>query len=119
MYRIQHFVTKFVSDLRQIGGFLRVLRFSSVNKTDLHDITEILLKVALNAIILFYILATCTSIYFNLPLFYHVLISCVYTMYHIRFLVYIQCTTYNHCMWYIVYTQEIKTHTYLKKIIQQ
>jgi hypothetical protein len=33
MYRIQHFVTKFVSDLQQIGGFLRVLGFSSVNKT--------------------------------------------------------------------------------------
>ena len=84
MYRIQHFVTKFVSDLQQIGGFLRVLGFSSVNKTDLHDITEILLKVALNTINLFYILATCTSIYFNLSLFYHVLISCVYTMYHIQ-----------------------------------
>jgi hypothetical protein len=53
MYRIQHFVTKFVSDLQQIGGFLRVLRFSSVNKTDLHDITEILLKVALKTINLF------------------------------------------------------------------
>jgi len=35
---------KFVSDLRQVGGF------SSTNKTDRHDITEILLKVALNTI---------------------------------------------------------------------
>jgi len=26
-YVIQHYVIKFVSDLRQIGGFLRVLRF--------------------------------------------------------------------------------------------
>jgi hypothetical protein len=25
---VQHFVIKFVSDLRQVGGFLRVLRFS-------------------------------------------------------------------------------------------
>jgi hypothetical protein len=36
---------KFVSDLRQDGGFLQV---SSTNKTNSHDITEILLKVALN-----------------------------------------------------------------------
>jgi len=27
MYSTQHYVTKFVSDLQQIGGFLRVLRF--------------------------------------------------------------------------------------------
>ena len=27
MYSIQRYVIKFVSDLRQIGGFLRVLRF--------------------------------------------------------------------------------------------
>ena len=36
----------FVSDLRQVGGFFRY----STNKTDLHDIAEILLKVALNTI---------------------------------------------------------------------
>ena len=47
---IQHYVIKFVSDLRQVGGFLLVLRFSSANKTDHHDITEILLKVTLNTI---------------------------------------------------------------------
>jgi hypothetical protein len=29
VYSIQHYVIKFVSDLRQIGGFLRVLRFAS------------------------------------------------------------------------------------------
>ena len=39
MYPIQHYVIKFVSDLRQVGGFLRIL-----------DITEILLKVVLNTI---------------------------------------------------------------------
>ena len=39
---------KFVSDLRQVGAFLWVLQFSSTNKTDRHNITEILLKVALN-----------------------------------------------------------------------
>ena len=27
MYLIQHYVIKFVSDLRQVGGFLQVLRF--------------------------------------------------------------------------------------------
>jgi hypothetical protein len=34
----------------QVGGFLRVLRFPLLSKTDSHDITEILLKVALNTI---------------------------------------------------------------------
>ena len=48
VYSIQHYVIKFVSDLRQVGGFLRVLPVSSTNITDRHDITEILLKVALN-----------------------------------------------------------------------
>jgi hypothetical protein len=44
---IQHYVTKFVR------GFLGVLCISSTNKTDGHDIAEILLKVALNTIILY------------------------------------------------------------------
>jgi hypothetical protein len=39
-------VIKFVSDLLQDGGTL----VSSTNKTDRHDITELLLKVALNTI---------------------------------------------------------------------
>ena len=39
---------KLVSDLQQVSGFLQVFRFPSTNKTDHHDITEILLKVALN-----------------------------------------------------------------------
>jgi hypothetical protein len=39
---------KFVSDLRQVGCFLLVLWLPSSNKTDRPDITEILLKVALN-----------------------------------------------------------------------
>jgi hypothetical protein len=38
---------KFDSDLRQVGGFLRVPRVSSTNKTDHHDKTEILLRVVL------------------------------------------------------------------------
>ena len=49
VYLIQHYEIKFVSDLRQVGGFLQV---SSTCKTDRHDITEILLKVALNTITL-------------------------------------------------------------------
>jgi len=48
-------VIKFVSDLRQVGGFLRV---SSIYKADRHDITEILLKVALNNIHLTLLLLT-------------------------------------------------------------
>ena len=47
-YSIQHYEIKFVSDLRQVGGFPRVLRFSPPIYFDRHDITEILLKVMLN-----------------------------------------------------------------------
>ena len=49
VYTIQHYVIKFVSDLLQVSGFLWVFRFplgtlvSSTNKTDHHDITEILI----------------------------------------------------------------------------
>ena len=50
VYSIQHYVIKFVSDLKQVSGFLRVLRFPPPIKTDSHDITEILLKVELNTI---------------------------------------------------------------------
>jgi len=32
VYSIQHYVIKIVSNLRQIGGFLRVLRFPSLIK---------------------------------------------------------------------------------------
>jgi hypothetical protein len=38
VYSIQHYAIKFVSDLRQVGGFLRVLRFPTQKKTDRHDI---------------------------------------------------------------------------------
>ena len=50
VHSIQHYIVKFVSDLRQVGGFLRVLQVTSTNKTDRHDITAILLNVALNTI---------------------------------------------------------------------
>ena len=68
VFSIQHYVIKFVSDLRQVGGFLYITLcdkvcqwlaagrwFSpgtSINKTDRQDITEILLKVALNLILI-------------------------------------------------------------------
>ena len=46
---IQHYVIKFVSDLRQVNGFLRVLQFPpQTNKNYRHDITEILSKVVLS-----------------------------------------------------------------------
>ena len=47
---VQHCVIKFVSDLWQVSGFLRGPPVSSTNKTDRHNISEILLKVALNTI---------------------------------------------------------------------
>ena len=50
-YDINDYVIKFVSDLPQVGGFLSLgTQVFSTNKTDRHDITEILLKVALNTI---------------------------------------------------------------------
>jgi hypothetical protein len=50
MYSIQHYAIKFVSDLRLVGGFIRVLPFPLPNKSDRHDIVEILLKVAISII---------------------------------------------------------------------
>ena len=40
---------EFVSDLRGVGGFFRVLWFPPPKKNDRREITEILLKVALNS----------------------------------------------------------------------
>ena len=51
-YQIQHYVIKFVIDLWQVSGFLQALRFRSPNKPERLDMTEILLKVALNTITL-------------------------------------------------------------------
>jgi hypothetical protein len=47
---VQHYVIKFVSDLRYFGGFFPGPPVSSTNKTDRLNITEILLKVASNSI---------------------------------------------------------------------
>jgi len=52
VYSIQHYVIMFVSDLRQVSGFHRVLQFPPPIKLNHHDITEILLKVALSTITL-------------------------------------------------------------------
>jgi hypothetical protein len=40
----------FISDLQQVSDFLPGTPVSSTSKTDHHDLTEILLKVALNTI---------------------------------------------------------------------
>jgi hypothetical protein len=66
VHSIQHYVIKFVSDLRQVGGS----PVFSTNKTDCHDITELLLKVVLNTITLkiniyFFSIHVQTSIIFN------------------------------------------------------
>jgi hypothetical protein len=47
---MHHYVIKFVSDLRQVSGFLRVLRFPPPIKlvTMLYVIPDTLLKVSLN-----------------------------------------------------------------------
>jgi hypothetical protein len=52
MYSIQHYVIKFVRDLQTGWWFSLGPLVSSTNKTDRHDITEILLTVALNTITL-------------------------------------------------------------------
>jgi len=51
VYSIQHYVIKFVSVRLAVGRcFSPGTPASSTNKTDRHDITEILLKVTLNTI---------------------------------------------------------------------
>ena len=50
VYSIQHYVMKFVSNLREGQWFSSGTPVSSTNKTDLRDITEILLEVPLNTI---------------------------------------------------------------------
>jgi hypothetical protein len=47
---MQHYVIKFVGDLRQISGFLRGLRFPPPTKMTATILPEILLKVVLNTI---------------------------------------------------------------------
>ena len=47
---VQHYVIKLVSDLRQVVGFLRILRFPPPIKLTATIYNEILLKVSLNTI---------------------------------------------------------------------
>jgi hypothetical protein len=54
LYSIQYYEIKFVSDFRQVSGFSPGILVFSTNETDHHDITEILLKVALSIITLNY-----------------------------------------------------------------
>ena len=56
---------KFVSYLRQVRGYFPGIPVSFANKTDRQDITEILLKVALNTITL-----TRPLLSRSLPIFY-------------------------------------------------
>jgi hypothetical protein len=51
-YSRYDYVIKFVRNLRQVSGFLRVLRFSPPMQTVHHDTNEILLKVKLDTITL-------------------------------------------------------------------
>jgi len=52
VYSIQHYVIKFISDLQPVQWFSPGTQVSSTNKTDCHDIIEILLKVVLNTLTL-------------------------------------------------------------------
>ena len=49
VFSIQHYVMRFVCDLRQVGGFLWVLRFPSPIKqiATIYTVAKILLEVAL------------------------------------------------------------------------
>ena len=44
VHLIQLYVIKSVSKLRQVGGFFLGIPVSSTNKTDCHNMTEILMK---------------------------------------------------------------------------
>ena len=48
VYSIEHYVITFVSDLRQVSDISQGTPVFSTNKTDRHDITEILYIVTLN-----------------------------------------------------------------------
>jgi hypothetical protein len=52
LYPIQHYLIKLVSDLRTDRWFSLGTKASPTNKTDRHDLTELLLKVGLNPITL-------------------------------------------------------------------
>jgi hypothetical protein len=65
---IQHYLIKFVRDLRQVGRWFSLgTPVSSTNKTDRHDITEILLKETLKTIThILHRIGKCTIFYVNI-----------------------------------------------------
>jgi hypothetical protein len=69
VYSIQLYVIKFVS------GFLPGTQVSSTNKTDHHDITEILLKVALNTISIFSLFLSKNCVQ---KIFYEILVCTIF-----------------------------------------
>ena len=105
----QYVMYLFVSDLRQVSGFLRV---SSINKTDFHDVTEILLKV-LNIITLILTLHIYSSLLldnchyfietsrnkqsFNLTKTVSILVEVNYQ------------TFFLQCVWFIIKTDDVIT----------
>jgi len=66
VYLLQHYVIKFVSDLLHVGGSPGTP--VSTNKTDNHDIAEILLKVTLNTMTLALFIVD-RSVYMNSTLY--------------------------------------------------
>ena len=49
-YIVEYYCITFYFQSMSVCGFLQVLWFNFTNKTDLHNITEILWKVALNTV---------------------------------------------------------------------
>ena len=79
MYSIQHHVIILVNDLRQVGGFSRVLWFPP-------PISEILLKVALNTIALakqILFLLALTALILSVYVFQYVLLSLPHVLYNL------------------------------------
>ena len=127
----KHYLIKFVNDLRQVGGFLRVLRFPpSIKLTaTIYLLTEILLKVALETITQTYCLIV--GVYWlivgNVHLYIFICILCLYyiprSVYEL-FLnslthVTITCVTrgaHNDIQYILMMGKTDKTHVYIKKV---
>ena len=90
MFSMIHYVNKFVSDLRQVSGFLKILSFPPSIK--LTGTTEILLKVALSTI-------TLTLISESLILRVHI---CSFAEYDSVFVHSLICLCIVHFCWILV-----------------
>jgi hypothetical protein len=78
---VQHYVIKFLSDLQQVGGFFRVLRFPPpINLTTTIYITETLLKVALNTIKQIKQTWYTQKRLYRFPLYFVLCFICIWTM---------------------------------------